>query len=367
MHAKRDELIATLYASAMGNLEWHVSLADLAAYSNTRCITLDYYDLDEHAGGVIASNMAPHPAIEEYNQVHGRRNILIERAYPGIEPGLAFTASSLVAIRDFERTELFNTVYRALGIKHAAAVPLDIEHVKIVQLSLIKPIDGGDFSPADLRLLGDLSPHLLQAWAGYRHLQRLNDTLETISTLWDSFEHAVIVVDKRQRIHFANRAGEALLRDGGWLSSHAGFLRACDPNQAVMLNQALQQVLTAQREVQCLTPGAIDKPAMIATLFRINRDRVALIISDPLRSAQDFREGLMRIFHLTSTEAGLVNELLQGSSLREYAANNDIGYETARTHLKNAMHKNGWHRQGEMIAIVLKRLLPLGLFERERD
>ena len=364
--AKRDDLIAALYASAMGSLEWHVALTALATYSNTRCITLDCYDLDEHAGRVIASNMAPHPAIEEYNQTHGRRNILIEKAYPGIEPGLAFTASSLVAARDFERTELYNTVYRALDIKHAAAVPLGIEPGKIVQLSLIKPIDGGDFSPADLRMLSELAPHLLQAWAGYLHLQQLNDSLETVSSLWDCFDHAVIVVDERQRIHFANRAGEALLRDGGWLSSRFGCLRACDVNQAEILKHALKLVLTEETEIQCLTPATVmGTPAMIATLFRVSRNRVALVISDPLRSVQDFREGLMKAFHLTSTEASLVNELIQGRSLRDYAVNNDIGYETARSHLKHAMQKNGWHRQGEMVAVVLKRLLPLGLFAYE--
>jgi DNA-binding CsgD family transcriptional regulator len=42
-----------------------------------------------------------------------------------------------------------------------------------------------------------------------------------------------------------------------------------------------------------------------------------------------------------------------------------VTYETARTHLKNAMRKNGWRNQGEMIVEVMAELLPGELFRQE--
>ncbi len=365
--AQRDSLIAALYAAAMGRAEWHVALAQLAACSGTRCITLDTYELAEHAGHVIASNMAPHPAIEEYNRVYGQRNILIETAYPGISPGRGFAATSLVAMREFAATELYNTVYRALGIKYAAGVLLENQGGRIVQLSLIKPQDGKDFSTAELRWISSLAPHLLQAWAGYAHVQQLNNALTTVTELWHCFEHAVIVVNRRRQIEFANRAAETLLRNGRWLRSHAGSLKMSDPGQAPMLKHAIAVVASGERDIQCLTPtSAGNTKGWIATLFRASHDRIALIISDPLRSQQDLRRGLIAAFGLTEMEADLVHRLIQGSSLHDCAASREISYETARTHLKNAMQKNGWRRQGEMIAAVLKRLLPLGSFGNDR-
>lgn len=366
-NAQREQLVAALYASAMGRMDWHVALAALAVYSSTRCITLDSYDLDEHTGQVIASNMAPHPAIEEYNRVFGQRNVLIETAYPGLEPGRAFTASSLVAMRDFERTELYNTVYRALGIKHAAGVLLEIDRNTIVQLSLIKPQDGGDFSPADLHKLRELGPHFLQAWAGYSHLQQLNASLETVTGLWDRFDHAVMVIDAHLRLRFANRAGEALLASGQYWVSRNGYLRARKPECHARLQQVVTAVDGKQQEV-CNLAASSDKtaPGLMATLFRIDAGRLALVITDPLRSESDFRSGLQVRFGLTVMEAELVNDLIQGGSVKEFADDQGISYETARTHLKNAMSKNGWRRQGQMLVAVLKQLLPPGLFHPDR-
>ncbi len=366
-NAQRDQLIAGLYASAMGRTDWHVSLGDLAAYSNTRCITLDSYDLDEHAGQVIASNMAPHPAIEEYNRVYGQRNILIETAYPRLEPGCAFTASSLVAMREFERTDLYNTVYRTLGIKHAAAVLLESDRRSIVQISLIKPHDGGDFSPSDLSRLTELAPHFLQAWAGYSHLQRLNASLETVTRLWDCFDHAVMVIDQRLRLRFANRAGEALLAQGKAWVSRNGCLRAASPESHARLEQAVGQANGKQQFVCNLAAGTDKTEAgSMATLFRIDDQRLALIFTDSLRSESDFRPGLQARFSLTAMEAELVHSLIQGVSVKEFADKQGISYETARTHLKNAMNKNGWRRQGQMLVAVLKQLLPPGLFHPDR-
>lgn len=59
---------------------------------------------------------------------------------------------------------------------------------------------------------------------------------------------------------------------------------------------------------------------------------------------------------MTATEAEVVQTILQGLSLRDYSDRHKMSYETARTHLKNTMRKNGWGRQGEMISEVVVSL-----------
>lgn len=358
-----DQALAALYGAAMGAREWPEALDRLARLTRTRCITLDTYDLEQHAGKVIASNLSPHPAIDEYNREYGQRNVLIETAFDRLRPGDAFCASDFVSIRDFERTELYNTVYRALGMRCVAGLPLEVGRDTIAQFSLIKPQDAGDFSASDLAFLSHLGPHLLQAWAGYSHLQRLNASLEAITGLWDRFDHAVMVIDSRRKLQFANRLAEALLAAGDcWFSRH-GSLHVKGQGRQARFERAVRSVHRKEREVCSLVAGhqATGQRAM-ATLFRLDAKRLAMIVTDPARANGEFRPGLRSRFGLTATEAELVNDLIRGESVRDFAEAHAISYETARTHLKNAMSKNGWRRQGEMLVEVLRSLLPPGMF-----
>ena len=102
--------IAALYQAGMGHLDWGEALAVLADYVGARGITLDTYDFDASMGTVLASNMAPDPAILEYNQVYGHANPLIERTHRQLRKGRVFRASDFVATDEFVRSELYNTV-----------------------------------------------------------------------------------------------------------------------------------------------------------------------------------------------------------------------------------------------------------------
>jgi len=365
MEERRDRAIRSLYGAAMGSRPWAQAFDRLCAYTDTRCITLDTYDLEAHTGEVLASNLAPHPAIEEYNRTHGQRNVLIETAYRQVRSGRAFRASRFVPMRDFEKTDLYNTVYRALDIRHVAGFALDVTQDQIAQFSLIKPADASDFSDADMHRLRELGPHLQQAWAGYSHLAKLEASLNTLTELWNRFDHAVMVLDGRLRLKFANRAAEALFADGRHWSSRNGFLRSAESTRKAPLKRLVREALVGQRPVYSLAGPCAKSNGPIATLYRIDHDRVALILTDATRSSDDFRAGLQHSFGLTAAEAELVNALLAGQTLRQFADANRVCYETARTHLKNAMGKNGWRRQTEMLSNVLKALLPPGMFRSD--
>lgn len=361
-----DQALAALYGAAMGVRDWPEALEQLAGLTRTRCITLDTYDLDERAGNVLASNMAPHPAIEEYNKRYGQSNPLIETAYRTVRPGMTFRASQFMATSDFLRTDLYNTVYRAMGIRHVAGVPLEKNGAHIAQFSIIKPDDADDFSAADLRKLSHLSPHLLQAWQGHAHLHRLSASLEALTSLWNRFDHAVMVIDPRCKVLFANRAAEALLRSASSWVERAGRLRLKSPAAQSRLTQTLAELRNGGRQIVRLSPSSDSSvPGAVTTLFRVDAERIALVETDPARSHGDFRPGLRARFRLTDSEAQLVNALIAGDSIRDHAEKACVTYETARTHLKNAMRKNAWRNQGEMIVSVMAELLPGELFRQD--
>ncbi len=145
------------------------------------------------------------------------------------------------------------------------------------------------------------------------------------------------------------------------LVSRAGKLHGTSRELERKLGKSIAALVANRHEMIALTPAST-RSGSVATLFRLDSDRLALVISDPDGPSTDLTGRLMQCYRMTPAEAGLVNAVVQGASLRAYAADKQIGYETARSHLKSAMAKNGWQRQGEMIADLLRQMTDAGLF-----
>ncbi len=366
MGANREETVRTLYGAAMGLGPWSEALAGLAELGHSQVVTLDTYDLDMHAGQVLAANVVPDPSIEEYNREFGHSNFTIEAGKPYYRAGNVLRTSDFICQRELLESGLYQHVYRPMGIRYASGVALEVTATRIVEFSFMKAIDAGDHSDRNIDRIRRLIPHMQQAWAGYSHLQELETSVATLAGLWNEFNHAVMVVNGRMQPTFANRAAEALFADGQHWCIQNGFLRATDSQRNARLKQAVKRIASGQQAVFSLAGAGGHSGDPMVTLFQLDEQAIALIISDPMRSATDFRAGLQRCFGLTASEAELVNSLLAGETLRQFADSRRICYETARTHLKNAMAKNGWRRQSAMISSVLRSLLPPGVLRRER-
>jgi DNA-binding CsgD family transcriptional regulator len=353
----RDTVIAELYAAATGMKEWPTALDSLADLTGTRCITIDTYDLVTHVGTVLTSNIAPHPIVEDYNREFGRNNPLIEVSLLHLHSGAVFRASQLIDRRLIQDSDLFNLAYRPLGLKHVMSVFLDVTPFETTQYTVIKPDDAPDFSDHELSVFENLKPHLIQSWKSYTHLHATQMSLHTLTELWDCFKHAVFVLDGRRKVHFANRAAEDLLSNNIWACCKTGHIRLVN----AQAHQALRQALVKLRNGRFQSISLPQADGLI-TLFRLEADRIVLLVTDSAQS-RGWLQGLQIAYHLTRNEAELVAALVQGDNLRHYAEGHCIHYETARSHLKHAMQKNGWRRQSEMVTAILQRLLPTDLFD----
>ena len=365
MGANREDAIRTLYGAAMGTGSWLKALDALADIVQCRVATLDTYDLNAHEGQVLAANVVPDSSIDAYNRQFGRGNFQIEAGAHQYRAGKVLRTSDFICQRELLRSDLYNNVYRPMGIRYGCGVALEVTGSRIVEFTFMRATDAGDHTDRDVRRIRRLTPHLRQAWAGYSHLSNLEASLSTLTGLWNRFDHAVIILDAQLKLRFANRAAEGLLTEGRYWRSRNGHLKSSDRTCQASLRSAVQDILGDRQGIYSLADSNRQSNGVTATLYRIDDERVALIVSDPNRSTDEFRAGLYHCFGLTSTEAELVNALLAGETLRQFAESRKVSYETARTHLKNAMAKNGWRRQSEMIASVLRCLLPPGMFREE--
>ena len=79
---------------------------------------------------------------------------------------------------------------------------------------------------------------------------------------------------------------------------------------------------------------------------------VAIVtITDPQAKPQDAQRWLRLGYNLSPAEARLVQALREGNSLKEFAATNELSYETVRTYLRRVFAKTGVHRQSDLIRI----------------
>ena len=252
-------------------------------------------------------------------------------------------------------------------MKHAAEITLDIGAGSMTHYSFIKPHDAPDFTDRELDTLRDLQPDLTQIWLGFQHLSGLQAQLDTLTTLWDRFDHPVVVTDKQRKVRFANRAAEHLFESNSLFISRLGKLRGASAGVEARLQRAFSQLDDDRRQIISLTPRnsrqgrSPDRNSVSDELESSGACRYP-----PSASSADFRPMLQQCYQMTASEADVVQFILSGHSLRDYCNSHTASYETARTHLKNAMKKNGWRRQGEMISAVLSALLPRGLFNSDQ-
>jgi DNA-binding CsgD family transcriptional regulator/PAS domain-containing protein len=361
MAATRDEVLQAIYGAAMGTAAWPDALDALAGFADSRVVTLDTYDLDAHVGQVLAANVVPDPSIEDYNREFGRGNFQIEAAAQLYEPGRVVCTSDLVSRKELLRSDLYNHVYRPMGIRWGFGLALEVGKRHITEFTLMRALDAKDHSERELERIRSVAPHLLQAWQGYQHLTRLQDSLDVLSSLWDRFDHAVVVIDAKRRIRFANRLAEELLLAGRAWISRAGRLHMGQLGDDHAFGEELRTVMGGECRLLRLTAGEFGN-RLVSTLIRLDPNAAALLVTDPARNHPDLRQGLMMRFHLTPAEAAAVNAIVEGEPLRRFADRQAIAYETARSQLKSAMGKNGWRRQPDMVADVLRALLPAALF-----
>ena len=79
-----------------------------------------------------------------------------------------------------------------------------------------------------------------------------------------------------------------------------------------------------------------------------------LILQEPDRTPRVASDLLARYFELTRSEAQLASMMAQGKNVEDFASAQRISVTTARNHLQNLMRKTNTHRQGELVASLLR-------------
>lgn len=160
---------------------------------------------------------------------------------------------------------------------------------------------------------------------------------------------------------WANRRGEALLREGKWLYQRHGELRATNANQDVALTKMMSDILATGRpgnlnfgsgaEHCCVTLLVLRERNPLAP-YSTRADILALVTTNTGQRVASVRP-LMDHFGLSPAEARFVRALAHGESVDDYAKHEGLKRSIVKSHLLSAMAKTGTKSQKDILRLVV--------------
>ena len=227
--------------------------------------------------------------------------------------------------------------------------------------------DEGLYTRQELEQLNLLAPHIENAVRLYTRLYNAREDNESLVAALDHVKKPMIVFNEMAQVVKCNEAAEALLR------SHPG-LAVSDTDEPRLqgtsrrFNRELDRaIITAiinarkgnQESTVVVNEYAGDRVALCITPLTDSRSNshgaLAELFSTSLNVSVDQKK-LHALFECTDTEARIAVHLMQGHDARTIAELERLSLHTVRQHIKSLLSKNGFHRQVELVAALIRAL-----------
>jgi DNA-binding CsgD family transcriptional regulator len=292
-----------------------------------------------------------------------QRDIRAERGVPLLLAGVkAVMDQDVVSPDEMRRSACYQDNYLPNGFQWFTAVGFRAGSA-LWTLSVQRTPKQGQFEPADKRILSHLSDRLTQAATLSAAVGR--SALIGITNALDLVSRAAIAMDRTGSVVMTNSLAEqffgADIRVDGLRRLVVADKRAMADIQR--LRDRLQRMPDdVVAPMDAIVVRRLDKPSIIIRILPIDGPargpflaaRVLLVLSDPSQKLAPTAELLRRTYGLTTAEANLAVLIATGISVDAAAEQLGIGKQTARNQLKAVFSKIGVHRQGELVAHLLR-------------
>jgi DNA-binding CsgD family transcriptional regulator len=182
--------------------------------------------------------------------------------------------------------------------------------------------------------------------------------------LFDANERAVIFLDHKGRVLFANKAASALARAADGIAITQDGLTLANAGEQRRLARLIGAALTPSLEpgngmMLAGRPSGQRPYSILVSPIRVAESSMAavtpcvcLTITDPARQTLMPEGALRELFGLTPSEARLAVRLARGDALADAADELGLAYATVRAQLVAIFRKTHTNRQGELVHLL---------------
>jgi len=331
------ELAALAYEAGAEPSRWPAFLARIADELGDRTAALQIHDLGNARGSMAFSHRVDPADEAAYATRYAAMNPWIAGGGDAIQQGKVLFGEDAISTRALVRTEFYADFLRPQGIRHSLAAVVARDRESIVLVTIQRSARRGSWTRREAELVEALMPHLARAFEMHRRLGALRMRERSLAETAEHLSWGVVLVDRADRIVFANGVARRLDR------TTMGRVRAAIASGGGCVRRPERYPLAVRVAPLMVRDDVLaSEPAL----------RAAFILDPEQRG--ELPEALLReLYDLTGAEARLAIALARGNTLHEIAAATGAQMSTLRTHLKRVFAKTHTHRQAELVRLVL--------------
>jgi DNA-binding CsgD family transcriptional regulator len=223
----------------------------------------------------------------------------------------------------------------------------------------------GVFGDREIQIMRLLLPHVRRAVTISNVLDVQAIEKARMAETLDALKLGVVLANEDSRILHANRAAEAMMRDGGAIRDRGGVLRAEGGAASLEVRSAIKHAASNESGIG-KTGLAVrltkeDETPVVAHVLplaggevrtRLDPAAVAAVFINPIVDDAASAQAVAATYGLTPAEKRVLTRMLTGSTVAEAAADLGVAPTTARTHLDSIFAKTGVSRQSELIRLA---------------
>lgn len=355
------ELLSHLYAGVHQPARLTDFMRQLALVSGSHTIGLTRRNHIRRTGAAVQMyGLGAGVDIATYERefVSADDNLWFERAFPTIRTGTIVNGDEWATKGEVKQTRYHADFLSTIDTMHSVAICGYLHGPHTALLSLCRSERQGTFDNDDMRLIRELTPHWVNAYA-------LLKQHEEFASFTQGLLPALFSLDSQLRWTAGNAAAERMI-GFGWLRGRIGT--RIEPASSLS-RKSWEAALRDLRECASIsgwagkaipihdTTGTLVAFASLRP-FGLAGPREGLpdyvLFVRPLRfaCAGDLSASLRSLFALTEAEAVLATALRDQRDIVQTARAVSIAETTARTRLQSIFDKTGTHRQADVIRLL---------------
>ena len=362
-----SSLIDLIYQAGLQTELWPAVLTGLVArFGGTA--TLFIQDSDRNSAGFLGFvNMDP-KFMRDYQEYFAALNPA-RGEWPTVREGTIIDIAALMDEPTYLRSEFYNDFFRSIGVYHAIGTVVQRSELFGTHLSLQREKQAGNYADPEREDFLMLARHVRRSTDISRRITAARWEQEVSSSPARRAASGFVFVDAEGRVLLADKVAEQIFHADNGLSTSGGRLSAIGGDVTERLNAMIRSAALTARGTGTYAGGIIGLPRRrmigppLALLvcpwhgnpltFGVPGPAVLIFVEDPTLSPKPVAAGAATLYGLTEAESKLLDALLAGHRLAEYAAAASVSLATVKTHLRGIFVKTGQRRQADLLRLML--------------